>query len=329
MPTGSKKASDMKLLEPGTEIDGFRVVDCIHAGLGVEALNLAVFDVAEAIGGVARARQERASGICHHFTGRTKRRDVRICQRRALHLAQIGADPWNRAALFGPIDERLIDITPAPTLGVGSAEYARFVSNPSDVAARSAEPAVKPGWADLWRRRRDQNRPTSTIGCRSQNSAARTVAYLRRGRISPRSLLRDAAIALYAEPGDGSFHHIAVLEEDAEGRTVAVRRSGADHITGHELYPVGEIGDLALDRRHHVGGALVLIDLAVHRQANGEVIGIGDAFARHDRRAEGEEVDVPQGEVCCGSLVHHMGREEQALAQARINVDVWTSACSS
>ncbi|TDW36713.1 glycolate oxidase iron-sulfur subunit [Rhizobium azibense] len=38
----------------------------------------------------------------------------------------------------------------------------------------------------------------------------------------------------------------------------------------------------------------------------------------------GIEVVAPAGEVCCGSLVHHMGREEQALANARANVDVWT-----
>ncbi|MBB3133678.1 glycolate oxidase iron-sulfur subunit [Rhizobium pisi] len=36
------------------------------------------------------------------------------------------------------------------------------------------------------------------------------------------------------------------------------------------------------------------------------------------------EVVVPEGEVCCGSLVHHMGRAEQALASARANVDIWT-----
>jgi glycolate oxidase iron-sulfur subunit len=29
------------------------------------------------------------------------------------------------------------------------------------------------------------------------------------------------------------------------------------------------------------------------------------------------------GEVCCGALVHHMGREEAALAAARRNIDVW------
>ena len=38
----------------------------------------------------------------------------------------------------------------------------------------------------------------------------------------------------------------------------------------------------------------------------------------------GIEVVVARGEACCGSLVHHMGREDQALAQARNNIDAWT-----
>lgn len=38
----------------------------------------------------------------------------------------------------------------------------------------------------------------------------------------------------------------------------------------------------------------------------------------------GVEVVVPEGEGCCGALVHHMGREEAALADARRNVDAWT-----
>jgi glycolate oxidase iron-sulfur subunit len=37
----------------------------------------------------------------------------------------------------------------------------------------------------------------------------------------------------------------------------------------------------------------------------------------------GIEVAVPEGEGCCGALVHHMGREEAALASARRNVDAW------
>jgi glycolate oxidase iron-sulfur subunit len=37
----------------------------------------------------------------------------------------------------------------------------------------------------------------------------------------------------------------------------------------------------------------------------------------------GIEVIVPRGAGCCGSLVHHMGREREALAQARANIDAW------
>ncbi|TCL75789.1 glycolate oxidase subunit GlcF [Rhizobium sp. BK251] len=50
--------------------------------------------------------------------------------------------------------------------------------------------------------------------------------------------------------------------------------------------------------------------------------GINEATIRLLTRL-GVEVVVPEGEACCGSLVHHMGREEQALASARANVDVW------
>ena len=39
----------------------------------------------------------------------------------------------------------------------------------------------------------------------------------------------------------------------------------------------------------------------------------------------GVEVVLPEGEGCCGALVHHMGREEDALAAARRNVDAWTA----
>jgi glycolate oxidase iron-sulfur subunit len=37
----------------------------------------------------------------------------------------------------------------------------------------------------------------------------------------------------------------------------------------------------------------------------------------------GIEVVIAQGAGCCGSLVHHMGRHEEALAQARANIDAW------
>ncbi|ENN88930.1 glycolate oxidase protein, subunit F [Rhizobium freirei PRF 81] len=51
--------------------------------------------------------------------------------------------------------------------------------------------------------------------------------------------------------------------------------------------------------------------------------GINEATIRLLTRL-GIEVVAPEGEVCCGSLVHHMGREERALAAARANIEVWT-----
>ena len=37
----------------------------------------------------------------------------------------------------------------------------------------------------------------------------------------------------------------------------------------------------------------------------------------------GVEVVVAEDAGCCGSLVHHMGRDEEALSQARANIDAW------
>jgi glycolate oxidase iron-sulfur subunit len=37
----------------------------------------------------------------------------------------------------------------------------------------------------------------------------------------------------------------------------------------------------------------------------------------------GVEVVLPKGEGCCGALVHHMGREHDALDFARRNIDAW------
>jgi glycolate oxidase iron-sulfur subunit len=39
---------------------------------------------------------------------------------------------------------------------------------------------------------------------------------------------------------------------------------------------------------------------------------------------QGIEVVVAAGEGCCGALVHHLGREDAARAQARSNIDAWS-----
>jgi glycolate oxidase iron-sulfur subunit len=50
---------------------------------------------------------------------------------------------------------------------------------------------------------------------------------------------------------------------------------------------------------------------------------INDAAIRVLAR-NGIEVVHVEGEGCCGSLVHHMGRDDAALSQARANIDAWT-----
>ncbi len=54
---------------------------------------------------------------------------------------------------------------------------------------------------------------------------------------------------------------------------------------------------------------------------------INDAAIRLLTR-NGIEVVLAKGEGCCGALVHHMGRAEQALGFARANVDAWIKAAA-
>jgi glycolate oxidase iron-sulfur subunit len=49
---------------------------------------------------------------------------------------------------------------------------------------------------------------------------------------------------------------------------------------------------------------------------------VRDATVRLLHRA-GYEVVHAQGEACCGSLVHHMGRRSESLAAVRRNIDAW------
>jgi glycolate oxidase iron-sulfur subunit len=55
---------------------------------------------------------------------------------------------------------------------------------------------------------------------------------------------------------------------------------------------------------------------------------INEAAIRFLNR-RGVEVVLPRGEGCCGALVHHMGRDDEALGFARRNIDVWTREIES
>ena len=51
---------------------------------------------------------------------------------------------------------------------------------------------------------------------------------------------------------------------------------------------------------------------------------INEAAIRAARPATGSRWCSPTGEGCCGALVHHMGREDEALARRARNIDAWT-----
>ncbi len=53
--------------------------------------------------------------------------------------------------------------------------------------------------------------------------------------------------------------------------------------------------------------------------------GINEATVRLLTR-RGCEVVVAEGAGCCGALVHHMGRQDQAQKQARANIEAWEKA---
>jgi glycolate oxidase iron-sulfur subunit len=83
----------------------------------------------------------------------------------------------------------------------------------------------------------------------------------------------------------------------------------------------------APDRRRHVFPAeglrrarVALLDGCVNPILSPA---INDSAIRVLNR-HGVEVVLAEGQGCCGSLTHHMGREAEALASARANIDGWT-----
>src|SRR5580704_5851725 len=69
-------------------------------GVSVDDLNLAVLDIGEAIGWIARPGEKGSGGISHGLTRGAQGRDMRGRQRRPLHLAQVGSDRLHCVLLF-------------------------------------------------------------------------------------------------------------------------------------------------------------------------------------------------------------------------------------
>jgi glycolate oxidase iron-sulfur subunit len=123
-----------------------------------------------------------------------------------------------------------------------------------------------------------------------------------------RAALRLAAVGRLASP---VFRRIAVLAPVAAMLDLAPSRLPA-------ASPSGESGVHSAVGAHRARVALLTgCAQKVLRPA------INEATIRLLTRQSVEVVSAP-GEGCCGSLVHHMGREAESLAAARANVDAWT-----
>jgi len=68
-------------------------------------------------------------------------------------------------------------------------------------------------------------------------------------------------------------------------------------------------------------GRVALLAGCVHDVLAPEI----NAAATNVLTRHGIEVVIPESVGCCGSLVYHMGREQEAHAQARANIDAWTA----
>jgi glycolate oxidase iron-sulfur subunit len=119
-------------------------------------------------------------------------------------------------------------------------------------------------------------------------------------------------LARIGRPLEGVFRRHAALKPFAAMLALAPRSLPApSHLAQPATHPADQ-GESQARVAILTGCAQQVLDPAIN-----------DATIRLLTRL-GVEVVVPRGEDCCGSLVHHMGREEQALASARANVDVWT-----
>jgi len=86
-----------------------------------------------------------------------------------------------------------------------------------------------------------------------------------------------------------------------------------------KIPPPGRLGPCVIpaegERRGRVALLTGCVASVITPQINEAAIRI---LTRH-----GIEVALAEGEGCCGSLVHHLGRKEEALQAARHNVDAW------
>ena len=124
----------------------------------------------------------------------------------------------------------------------------------------------------------------------------------------PRRLRAAMALAPIGRPFAGLFRSMAALKPLAAMLDLAARAR-----------PAGTA--FTAPRVSGAKGRVVILEGCVEPVVDPE---IRAATVRLLTRA-GFSVERAAGEGCCGALAHHMGREVDALAFARANVDAWTA----
>ena len=98
-------------------------------------------------------------------------------------------------------------------------------------------------------------------------------------------------------------------------RMAAMLRLTPRHIPSPPVDRLGKVYPTQGERRGRVALLAGCINPVLAPSTNEAAIRV---LNRH-----GIEVVIAEGEACCGSLTHHMGREREALASARNNIDAW------
>ena len=132
-----------------------------------------------------------------------------------------------------------------------------------------------------------------------------------------RVLTNPALFRLAAVAGQITRPLAPVLEALGLYRMAAMLRLAPHHKLAPPLELTGKVHSAAGNKRGRVALLSGCINPVLAPSTNEAAIRM---LNRH-----GIEVVVAKGEACCGSLVHHMGREAEALANARNNIDAWTA----
>ena len=130
-------------------------------------------------------------------------------------------------------------------------------------------------------------------------------------------VLTDAKLfRLAASAGRIAKPFAAIFAAVGLKRLAALARMTPGRLPKPELNPAQHVFPAQGSRRGRVALLAGCINPVLAPSTNAAAIRL---LNRH-----GCEVVIAAGEGCCGSLVHHMGREDEALAYARADIDAWT-----